>query len=179
MPLPHDFRAAARLPIPANANGAPLQISGTKLQENFEYLDRKQVETSEAGETIYHDWKVTASTESPGSWDVSGGYIYSQGGQIGVDDTNVVGSAGYILLRITRDAASREVIAAAVEFSADVPVSDSTYQYRALAYIIEDEPVTQYQFEEIRIFEDLVVVNGAFQLVGLEMSHRNYYELPE
>ena len=41
MPLPHDFRAAARLPIPVNANGAPLQISGSKLQENFEYLDKK------------------------------------------------------------------------------------------------------------------------------------------
>jgi hypothetical protein len=178
MPLPHDFRAAARLPIPVNANGAPLQVSGSKLQENFEYLDRKEVEIPEAGETIYHDWKVTASTESPGSWDVAGGYIYSQGDLIGVDDTNVAGSAGYVLLKITRDTDSREVIDAAVEFGADVPTSGSTYQYRALAYVIADDPVTQYQFEEIRIFEDLAVVNGEFQLVGLEMSHRNYYTPP-
>jgi len=163
---------------PPGQGGSPLQISGSKLQENFEYLDGKQVEIPEAGETIYHDWKVTASTESPGSWDVAGGYIYSQGDPIGVDDTNVAGSAGYVLLKITRDTDSREVIAAAVEFSADVPTSDSTYQYRALAYVIADEPVTQYQFEEIRIFEDLAVVNGAFQLVGLEMSHRNYYTPP-
>ena len=48
MPLPHDFRAAARLPIPVNANGAPLQVSGTKLQENFEYLDKK----SQSGTTV-------------------------------------------------------------------------------------------------------------------------------
>jgi len=175
MPLPHDFRAAARLPIPANANGAPLQISGSKLQENFEYLDRKEVEIPEAGE-IYHDWKVTASTESSGSWDVAGGYVYSQGAPINVADANVVGSAGYVLLKITRNASTREMTSAGVEFSADVPPSDSTYQYRALAYV--NESVTQYQFEEIRIFEDLAVVNGEFQLVGLEMSHRNYYDAP-
>jgi hypothetical protein len=178
MPLPHDFRAQARQPIPVNNKGAPLQISGSKLQENFEYLDRKQVEIPEAGETIYHDWKVTASTETPGSWDVAGGYVYSQGAPINVADANVVGSAGYVLLKITRNASTREMTSAVVEFSAVIPTSDSTYQYRVLAYVIEDEPVTQYQFEEIRIFEDLVVVNGAFQLVGLEMSHREYYTPP-
>jgi hypothetical protein len=175
MPLPHDFRAAARLPIPANANGAPLQVSGSKLQENFEYLDRKQVEIPEAGETIYHDWKVTASA---GSWDVAGGTVYSQGAPINVEDTFVVGSAGYVLLKITRNASTREMTSAVIEFSAAIPTSDSTYQYRALAYVIADEPVTQYQFEEIRIFEDLAIVNGEFQLVGLEMSHREYYTPP-
>jgi len=177
MPLPNDFRALCKTPMPPpGQGGSPLQISGSKLQENFEYLDRKQVEIPEAGETIYHDWKVTASTESPGSWDVAGGYVYSQGAPINVADANVVGSAGYVLLKITRNASTREMTSAGVEFSASIPTSDSTYQYRALAYV--NESVTQYQFEEIRIFEDLAVVNGEFQLVGLDMSHRNYYDAP-
>jgi hypothetical protein len=59
MPLPHDFRAQARQPIPVNNKGAPLQISGSKLQENFEYLDRKEAGSSlpdgEAGDMLYHD----------------------------------------------------------------------------------------------------------------------------
>lgn len=176
MPLPHDFRAAARLPIPANANGAPLQISGSKLQENFEYLDRKQVEIPEAVE-IYHDWKVTAP--SPGSWYAAGGTVYSQGAPINVEDISG-GGAGYVMLKITRNASTREITSAVIEFSAAIPTSDSTYQYRVLAYVDSegDNPVTQYQFEEIRIFEDLAIVNGEFQLVGLEMSHRNYYDAP-
>lgn len=74
MPLPHDFRAAARLPIPANANGAPLQISGSKLQENFEYLDRKEAGSSlpdgEAGDMLYHDgtdWVLLGAPGTPSS----------------------------------------------------------------------------------------------------------------
>jgi hypothetical protein len=178
MPLPHDFRAAAKLPIPANANGAPLQISGSKLQENFEYLDRKQVEIPEAGE-IYHNWKVRAVTGIPGRWYAVGGTVYSQGAPINVDD--IYGDAEpYVLLKITRDTDSREVTSAEIQFYQFLPESDSTNQYRVLAYVDSegDNPVTQYQFEEIRIFEDLAVVNGEFQLVGLEMSHRNYYEPP-
>jgi len=71
MPLPHDFRAAARLPIPANANGAPLQISGSKLQENFEYLDRKEAGSSlpdgEAGDMLYHDGTDWVPLANPGT----------------------------------------------------------------------------------------------------------------
>jgi hypothetical protein len=71
MPLPHDFRAAARLPIPANANGAPLQISGSKLQENFEYLDRKEAGSSlpagEAGDMLYHDGTDWVPLANPGA----------------------------------------------------------------------------------------------------------------
>jgi hypothetical protein len=72
MPLPHDFRAAARLPIPANANGAPLQISGSKLQENFEYLDRKEsggssLPDGEAGDMLYHDGTDWVPLVNPGA----------------------------------------------------------------------------------------------------------------
>lgn len=58
MPLPHDFRAAAKQPIPVNGAGAPLQVSGSKLQENFEYLDKKEVDglpLGNPGDMLYHD----------------------------------------------------------------------------------------------------------------------------
>lgn len=61
MPLPHDFRAAARQPIPVNGKGAPLQVSGTNLQENFEYLDKKAtaggnvLPSGQSGDMLYHD----------------------------------------------------------------------------------------------------------------------------
>lgn len=58
MPLPHDFRAAAKQPIPVNGAGAPLQVSGSKLQENFEYLDKKEVDglpPGNRGDMLYHN----------------------------------------------------------------------------------------------------------------------------
>ena len=80
MPLPHDFRAAARLPIPVNANGAPLQVSGTKLQENFEYLDKKSAGGSalpdgEAGDMLYHDGTDWVPLLNPG--EPSSGYKWT------------------------------------------------------------------------------------------------------
>jgi len=74
MPLPHDFRAQARQPIPVNGKGAPLQISGSKLQENFEYLERKEASNSlpdgEAGDMLYYngtDWVPLANPGTPSS----------------------------------------------------------------------------------------------------------------
>lgn len=70
MPLPHDFRAAAKQPIPVNGAGAPLQVSGSKLQENFEYLDKKEVDGlpfGQAGDMLYHDGSNWVALNNPGS----------------------------------------------------------------------------------------------------------------
>ena len=135
-----------------------------------------------AGDSIYHPWRVLfkSSDEDVKSWSVVGGTVYTQDAPIVVEDAEVTGDSGYVLLKITRNSASRKATEAVVKFSETVPESDYTTQYRVLAYVssADDNPVTQHQFEEIRIFESRVVVNGAFRLVGLEMSHRNYYELP-
>jgi hypothetical protein len=145
----------------------------------------------EGSSDILHPWSVSSSPDSdPDSgeikWSVVGGTVYTQGSPITVEDTEITGDAGYIILKIVRDSDSREMTDAVVEFAETVPESDYSNQYRVLAYVNSEgmssevgTPISQYQFEEIRIFEDLAVVNGAFQLVGLEMSHRNYYELPE
>ena len=141
-----------------------------------------------------HPWRVTANNSDPVSWDVVGDPVWTgiDGNSIntlwfsdaetgGQGLTNVVGDAGYILLKITRDVDSREATEVSLEFANEVPESDCFHQYRVIAYVDSEaaEPILQKQFEEIRIFEDMAVVNGAFQLVGLEMSHRNYYDLPE
>jgi len=81
MTLPHDFRAQARQPIPVNGKGAPLQISGSKLQENFEYLDKKEVgggsslPDGNAGDMLYHngtDWLPLINPGTP-----STGYVWT------------------------------------------------------------------------------------------------------
>ena len=65
MPLPNDFRALGKAPMPPpGQGGSPLQISGNKLQENFEYLDRifesggsggSGLPDGQAGDMLYHD----------------------------------------------------------------------------------------------------------------------------
>ena len=66
MALPHDFRAAARRPMPVNGNGEPLQISGSKLQENFEYLDKLPSDAA-AGDMLYHDGSKWVRLANPGT----------------------------------------------------------------------------------------------------------------
>ena len=73
MALPHDFRAAARRPMPVNGNGEPLQISGDKLQKNFEYLDQKDgLPDGKFGDMLYHDGKDWVPLSSP---DTQFGYV--------------------------------------------------------------------------------------------------------
>jgi hypothetical protein len=71
MALPHDFRAAARRPAPVNGVGEPLQISGDKLQKNFEYLDNKDgLPDGEYGSMLYYDnpdWTLLLSPGTPSS----------------------------------------------------------------------------------------------------------------
>jgi hypothetical protein len=53
MPLPHDFRALGKAPMPPpGVGGSPLQLSGSKLQENFEYL---MLPIGIMGDMLYHD----------------------------------------------------------------------------------------------------------------------------
>jgi hypothetical protein len=148
---------------------------------------------TEGGSSSHHPWKVYLADTDAISWDVLGDPVWTgidgnsintlwfsdaETGEPGL--TNVVGDVGYILLKIIREEESREATEVSLVFNKDVPESDYYNQYRVIAYVNSeaDEPILQKQFEEIRIFEDLAVVNGEFQLVGLEMSHRNYYQPP-
>ena len=78
MALPHDFRAAARRPMPVNGNGEPLQISGDKLQKNFEYLDKLPSDAA-VGDMLYHNGSEWVRLPSPSG---SGVFVLSHNGTV-------------------------------------------------------------------------------------------------
>ena len=141
-----------------------------------------------AGQGVCHPWKVTIGNltdpEDPETqgWDYTGGTVHlcGQGPDIVVADGTVTGSSGYVLLHITRDSSTREGLTAEVIWSATIPLSDYNDQYRVIAQVNPgyDCEVVQHQFEEIRLFEELVVINGAFALQAYEISHQNNYAPP-
>jgi len=135
-----------------------------------------------------HPWKVTngGSVEDVQQWNYAGGEIYTQGTMQTVtdgtlSDDDAIGE-GFIVLAFDRDSSTREIVAdsAVVTLEETVPNSNETTQYRVLAKVNSAEPVEilQLQFEELRIYEELVVENGALKLQSYEMSHRNNYNLP-
>jgi hypothetical protein len=76
MALPHDFRAAARRPAPVNGVGEPMQISGDKLQRNFEYLDNKDgLPAGNDGDILYHNGTEWVPRANPGP--PSTGYVWT------------------------------------------------------------------------------------------------------
>ena len=71
MPLPNDFRALGKAPMPPpGVGGSPLQISGTKLQENFEYLD-KSLPSGVVGDILYHDGNNWVRLPAPSGSSIS------------------------------------------------------------------------------------------------------------
>ena len=69
MPLPNDFRALGKSPMPPpGQGGSPMQVSGNKLQENFEYLDNKDgLPAGKAGDMLYHDGTDWVPLVNPGA----------------------------------------------------------------------------------------------------------------
>jgi hypothetical protein len=129
---------------------------------------------------VPHPWLVTLG-EDEGTWDVVGGEVYTQGGLITVADTTIIGGLGFAVLEITRNTVSRGITGASILWvAADPDDSTEATQYRVLAKLDPDEfpSILQLQFEEIRIWELMIVENGEFALMGAEMSHRNTYAPP-
>lgn len=134
-----------------------------------------------------HFWKVTYAglVGEDHTWNVKGGEVVTQGGSFTVPDLTITGDDGYICLQITRDS-SRE--ATNVEIDALVtplapPTSDQEYQYIALAYVNSalgpPNWIQQMRFERIEILEEMLVVNGEFQLNAYRIVHDNSYSPPE
>lgn len=139
-----------------------------------------------SGDGQAHQWKVTAATNQ--GVNVTGGVFRSQGDFDQADVPDVVelevGASGYVILTVIRDIDSREVVEIP-EISyveGDLPESDYNNQIIPLAKVtFEDGVITnilQLKFEELHVFEDLVVVNGEFRFAELLMAGRKIYELP-
>lgn len=136
-------------------------------------------QTGGAGGSGLHPWKVT-KTGTAGVYAVALDDVQGQGGPITptgatVDSTE---TSGYIYLKIERDTDTRVLVSAVVEFAAALPDSDYTYQYRPIAFVDGADYILQLQFEEIRIYELMLVSLGAFSLASFEMSVRSTYDPP-
>ena len=81
MPLPNDFRALGKAPMPPpGQGGSPMQVSGSKLQENFEYLDNKEaLPIGILGDLLYHNGSEWARLPSPSG---SGVFVLSHNGTV-------------------------------------------------------------------------------------------------
>lgn len=134
-----------------------------------------------------HQWQAIAATAN--TLNVKGGVFRSQGAfdQADIKDVEKLGvnSSGYVILTVIRDEDSREVTdAPTISYEeGDLAESDYYNQFIPLAKVtFEEEAITtilQLKFEELHVFEDLVVVNGEFRLAELLMAGRNIYEPPE
>jgi len=202
MKIPVDFEQKVKMPAQINGRSYPYQISAKDLMDDFRYaalqVDQTPVgglylteEISISGERTVkldgeavsgggsdHPWKIT-STEN--GWSVAAGDVYSQDGSSvpsgSLSDqtsTNV-----YVFLEIERESATRAITNINLESNASEYSSNDSYQYRVIGYIgATTSDIIQYQFEEIRLSEELVVVNGEFKLQVYEMSHQNNYDPP-
>lgn len=137
------------------------------------------------GQSLNMPWRVRKNTDPllPLQYDYVGGTAYIQGEEVTVPDGNVSiaaeGDSGVVALEITRDSSSRLPTAVMVKyFSGSLPSSDYLTQYRALAFVGGFPDPIQLQFGEIRIDEELIVVNGYLTLQTYEISHRNNYDPP-
>ena len=133
------------------------------------------------GETVLHPWKITsgeaAEEEAPSNWNVRGSTVHSNNANLSIGNSAVSGNNGYIYLKIERNESSRAMISLNVEFAADLPADDYTYQYIPLGYI-EGSTIEQLAFEEIRIHELMIVDNGEFKLASFQLINTAVYSPP-
>lgn len=129
-------------------------------------------------EILYFDFKVTpAGTDE---WTVAEGDLLfmGQGTNVTVAESTVSGAEGKIYLRVTRDPSSRAASSPTYGIEATVPASTQEFQYFEIAAVGGDPLVNQKQFTPIRIYEDLIVVNGEFKYGNLAILGDNLYDLP-
>lgn len=133
------------------------------------------------GETVLHPWKITSGTPVeegvPSNWDVRGSTVYSNNSNLSIGNSSVSGNDGYIYLKVERNESSRAIISLNVEFAANLPSDDYTYQYIPLGYI-EGSTIEQLAFEEIRIHELMIVDNGEFKLASFQLINTVVYSPP-
>jgi hypothetical protein len=141
--------------------------------------------------SVNHPWKVyrageTVQEGSPellAKYGLIGGIVYSQWDPVTVpDNPEIVGAngSGFVYLEITRDVDSREITAVSAKCAGTVPTSDYATQYRPLAYVfgVGGAAPLQLQFEEMRVWELMLVENGELKLLDFNISSRSSYDLP-
>lgn len=170
----------------------PLALHQDPPKPNYDWLSD---DGGGGGSGENHPWKVYSTPPPEGASPsdtyvyVVGGTIYTQGcfsdGYVLADnEAEKVTATGKIILRMTRDAATRELVSADTYFisaTADPPVPDNVTQYLVLATVtLKDKVLTilQQRFDDVQIYEALAVSNGEFELVPLEMLGSTPYAPP-
>jgi len=159
---------AINIPIPESGNGSGGSGGGGGASGN-----------------VLFQWKTTKATAT--TIDIAEGKVYTQAGFTGTTAAAAFGRAvsasGFAICTITRNASTRAITSAVSSYVTGTP-AESTYttQIVPLAQVIFTsgaiEKIIQLKFEELHIFEDLVIENGEFRLADLLMAGRNIYEPP-
>jgi len=130
---------------------------------------------------INHPWKVTRTEMD--TLDYIGGIIYDHNQPhvfvtITVPDGGLAIVEGVVYLKIERDTESRLIVSATVNIAAALPPDDYVNQHFRLAKVVEDEPILQLQFQDIKVYEMLVVANGEFKFGNFQMFGDSLNDLP-
>jgi hypothetical protein len=163
--------------IPSVVAGSGLTVENIGAEGNYVY---EVSADGEIGEIISHPWKITRTAEN--TWLVKGGNIWGHNGEelIIVDDTIITTPAGLIYLGWERDNSTRQITSAVVfDFDGVEPDYPESQSF-PLGYVEEDaDPkIIQYQFQEVKIFEQLIITNGEFKLGNFQMIGYMNYNLP-
>ena len=165
---------------------------GNQIRVLGSILGRVTLESS-----VNHMWKVTQSGETDGvpKFSALGGIAVIQGTRVKVadvaevplgDDTTTTKGGGFVVLKVTRDNASRvydSEYPPVIEFHAAQPTSTDVEEYTVLAEVTAtsgDVPpeITQCRRDEICSYELLIVANGEFALLPVQANSRNSYAPP-
>lgn len=123
-------------------------------------------------ESILHPFKVTSAPDA--KYDVAVGVA----GGITIPESNIMPAEDDdIYVKITRDAYSRAVTAAVIDFGPLIPPSDQTNQYVLIARVTADG-IKQFRFEDIRLTEFLISEAGELKLVSVFDTTNTYAPPP-
>ena len=166
----------AKLEVDQSVHSSGLKLKEVVVFGSGGHPGRKIQLDPDYGFGTNHPWAVSFNATTPANIDVQGGTVYHETGSITVSDSLNLTSNDFVCLKITRDETSREVTAAEIGvYAAGSFTSDKAYQYIPLAGVGAE--IAQLKFEDIYIFEDLVVINGEFKYVSLVMFGPNFYAI--
>jgi hypothetical protein len=144
--------------------------------------DENSIEIVNTGGTGDHMWKTTVNDPVEFTYDVLGGVVSVQGSTEEIADEIALEGAenGFVLLKVTRDEASRALDGVPIIVWANtLPANHASTpdEYYILAEVI-DGVVRQHRFQEIISYELMIVANGEFKLGPFLMLTRDVYDPP-
>lgn len=198
--LPINFEAKVKDPKRI-AGGYPYSIKAEHLMKNFVDAKLEVDETIHSSGLQLEEYLAWGDNGHPGRAirltgtggvlhpfriskngshvNIAYGTVYHETGSIVISSITDLQPLDVFLIKITRDAETREVTAAAIETQLiSFPATSTTTNQYIHIGSISAGIITQHWFHDISVFEDLAVVNGSFKLVHLAMLGSNFYDLP-